>query len=57
MKNKTSAAHDAAKRQYEKAPVDAKPTALELARKHGLHESTIHRAPWYVPKKNRGVAK
>jgi methylase of polypeptide subunit release factors len=57
MYKKTSAAHDAAKRQYESAPADAKPSALQLARDNGLDRTTIHRAEWFKPTQKRGVAK
>lgn len=47
MAGRPSAAQTAAQKQYEKAPADAKPSARELAAKHGLSESSIHRANWY----------
>lgn len=48
MAGKPSAAHEAAKRQFDEAPADAKPTARQLARAHGLEETTIHRAKWFI---------
>jgi len=53
MSGKPSAASEAARKQFEKAPDDAKPSARELAQKHNLAESSIHRAPWFVAQKNR----
>lgn len=47
MAGRPTAAHEAAKKQYEAAPRNAKPSATALARKHGLAESNIHRAAWY----------
>ena len=47
MAGRPTAAHEAAQKQYQKAPADAKPSARELAAKHGLSESTLHRADWY----------
>lgn len=47
MARRTSAAHDAAQREYEQAPSDAKPSARQLAARHDLAESTLHRAAWY----------
>lgn len=47
MFRRTSAAHDAAKRDFDRAPPDKKPSARALAAKHYLAESTIHRAPWF----------
>lgn len=44
MAAKQSAAVDAAERQWKKAPAESKPSALELARRHKVSESTIHRA-------------
>ncbi len=53
MVGRASAANDAAKKQFEKAPENDKPSARELAQKHGLAESSIHRSAWFVPQKNR----
>jgi hypothetical protein len=47
MAGRPSAAQDAARKQYEKAPIGEKPSARELAAKNGLSESSIHRASWY----------
>jgi hypothetical protein len=47
MAARYSAAQEAAKKQYEKAPAWDKPSARELAAKHGLAESSVHRADWY----------
>jgi hypothetical protein len=47
MGARPSAAQEAAKKEYAKAPTYDKPTARELAAKHGLSESTVHRADWY----------
>lgn len=44
MTARQSAAVEAAQRQWEKAPADNKPSVAELARKHKVTESTIHRA-------------
>lgn len=47
MAGRPSAAQDAAKKEYEEAPPDAKPTARDLAAKHGLSEASIYRARWF----------
>jgi hypothetical protein len=47
MAGKPSAANEAARKQYEKAPADKKPTALALAAKHGLAVSSIYRSAWF----------
>lgn len=52
MAGKPSTAQDAARRQFERAPADKKPTAREMAQRHKLSESTIHRASWYVAYKD-----
>lgn len=52
MAGKPSTGQEAAKRQFDRAPADKKPSAIELAVKHGLAESTIHRSKWYVAYKN-----
>lgn len=57
MTARPSAANDAAKKQFEKAPEGEKPSARELAAKHGLAESSIHRSVWFVPQKNRPKAR
>lgn len=44
MTARQSAAVEAAQKQWQKAPEDKKPSALSLAIKHGVSESTIHRA-------------
>ncbi len=50
MAGRPSAAQQAAQRQWERAPVDSKPSARELAAKHGMSESSIQKAAWW---KNR----
>ncbi len=55
MAGKISAAGQAAKEEFEAAKV--KPSARELAAKHGLHISVIHRAPWYTPRPYKKKAK
>lgn len=44
MAGRPSAAVTAAKEEWMAADKKAKPPALDLARKHGVAESTIHRA-------------
>lgn len=44
MPGKPSAAVEAAMRQYQRAPTDKKPSDADLAKKHGLNQSTIYRA-------------
>lgn len=51
MAGRQTAAHDAAEKQFNKAPEGAKPSASDLSRKHGLSESTIHRAKWFIAHK------
>lgn len=41
------AANEAARKEYEAAPIDKKPSARELARKHDVAESTIYRSAWF----------
>lgn len=53
MAGRPSAAQEAAKKQWDKAPADKKPNARELAAKHGMSESSIVRAAWW---KNRNAA-
>lgn len=54
MYKRHSAAHEAAKKEYERAAT--KPSAGDLARKHGLSPSTIYRAPWFkVPSKQEAA--
>lgn len=55
MTARQSAAVDAAQKQWEKAPADNKPTVAELARKHKVTESTIHRARarWIAAKEQK----
>lgn len=47
MAGKPTAANDAAKKQYEKAPATEKPSARELSIKHKISESTLHKSAWY----------
>lgn len=56
MTRKASAEMAAAQRQYERAPADSKPSAAELAKKHNLHPSSIHRTAWYKPKEKANAA-
>lgn len=44
MTGKTSAAVEAAMRQYQRAPEGVKPSDAELAKKHKVNKSTIYRA-------------
>lgn len=46
MVGRTTAAHDAAEKEFKAA--QHKPSARELAARHGLSESTIHRAKWFM---------
>lgn len=46
MGARPSAAQEAAEKEFKAAR--KKPSARELAARHGLSESTIHRAKWYV---------
>lgn len=47
MVGRPTAGHEAAKTEYQAAPDNDKPSARVLAAKHGLSESTLHRAEWY----------
>lgn len=57
MAGKPSAGQEAARRQWERAPEESKPSARELAARHGLSESTIHRAPWWKQRNNNNETK
>jgi len=53
MAGKPSAMQLAAKKQWESAPADKKPSAGELARKHKLSDMAIYQSNWW---KNRNAA-
>ena len=57
MAGRPSAAQEAAKRQYERAPDDKKPSARELAAKQGMSESSIHKASWWKQRTNKNQTK
>lgn len=48
MAGKPTAANDAAKKQYQKAPATSKPSARALSIAHGISESTLHKSAWYL---------
>lgn len=47
MAGKPTPAQLAAKKQYEAAPANAKPTASQLAKKHKLSETGIQKSAWW----------
>ncbi len=56
MSRRTSYGAELARQEYESVKDGPKPKARELAKRHGVHESTITRQDWYVARpwgKNR----
>jgi len=56
MSRKTCFGTENARQEYESVKDGPKPKAKELAKRHGIHESTITRQDWYIARpwgKNR----